>query len=198
MALISKKTSEQKAIEAGIKEQERETRERQQAQAAAEKIEREHAERREKVRQAFFATPAGRARRAFEAGDELFQFSIDVMNQKAIVVAMVGANTSKKATDPSAVLNSVSNEGWELVTGSFVFVEEGQETRDKFASSGQNVATKGTTVGYYLFRRSGCASTPWRSLTATGRPGGRSHGPRRPRGASRRSRSSPAGRDTSR
>ena len=25
--------------------------------------------------------------------------------------------------------------------------------RDKFMSSGQNVAVKGTTVGYYLFRR---------------------------------------------
>jgi hypothetical protein len=154
MALIPKKTPEQKAIEAGIKEQDRETRERQQAQAAAEKVTRERAERREKIRQAFFATPAGRARLAFESGDELLQFSIGVMNQKAIVVAMVGANTSKKTTDPSAVLNSVSNEGWELVTGSFVFVEEGQESRDKFASSGQNVATKGTTVGYYLFRRS--------------------------------------------
>ena len=168
MALISKKTPEQKAIEAGIKEQEGETRERQQAQAAAEKAERERAEHREKVRQAFFATPAGRARLAFEAGDELFQFSIDVMNQKAIVVAMVGANTSKKATDPSAVLNSVSNEGWELVTGSFVFVEEGQESRDKFASSGQNVATKGTTVGYYLFRRreelQGDKPEPWEEI----------------------------------
>jgi hypothetical protein len=153
MALISKKTPEQKAIEAGIKEQERETRERQQAQAAAEKAERERIARREKVRQAFFATPAGRARLAFESGDELFQFSLDVMNQKAIVVAMVGANTSKNTTDPSAILNSVSTEGWELVTASFVFIEEGQESRDKFLASGQNVATKGSTHGYYLFRR---------------------------------------------
>jgi hypothetical protein len=168
MALISKKTPEQKAIEAGIKEQERETREQHQAQAAAERVERERTERREKVRQAFFATPAGHARLAFDAGDELFQFSIDVMNQKAIVVAMVGANTSKKVTDPSAVLNSVSNEGWELATGSFVFVEEGQESRDKFASSGQNVATKGTTVGYYVFRRCeklrGDTPEPWNEI----------------------------------
>jgi hypothetical protein len=41
-----------------------------------------------------------------------------------------------------------------LVNGSFVFVEEGQQSRDKFMSSGQNVAIKGTTVGYYLFKRS--------------------------------------------
>jgi hypothetical protein len=47
----------------------------------------------------------------------------------------------------------VCDEGWELVNGSFVFVEQGQQSRDKFMSSGQNVAIKGSTVGYYLFRR---------------------------------------------
>ena len=39
------------------------------------------------------------------------------------------------------------------MNGSFVFVEEGSQSRDKFLSSGQNVAVKGSTVGYYLFRR---------------------------------------------
>jgi hypothetical protein len=78
---------------------------------------------------------------------------MDVMTQQAIVVAMVGSNTSKRTTDPVEVLNSVCREGWELVNGSFVFVEEGQQSRDKFMSSGQNVAIKGATVGYYLFRR---------------------------------------------
>jgi hypothetical protein len=32
-------------------------------------------------------------------------------------------------------------------------VETGQQSRDKFMSSGQNVATSGATIGYYLFRR---------------------------------------------
>jgi hypothetical protein len=163
MALISKNTPEQKAIEAGIKEQEREIKDQQQAQAAAEKVTRERAERRKKMRQAFFATPVGKARLAFESEDHVFQFSMDVMNQQAVVVAMVGANTTKKTSDPTEILNSVCNEGWEL--GSFVFVEEGQQSRDKFASSGQNVATKGSTVGYYPFRRSeqmrGNTPEPW-------------------------------------
>lgn len=75
------------------------------------------------------------------------------MNQQAIIVSMVGSRTSKRTSDPVAVLNSVCHEGWELVNGSFVFVEEGQQSRDKFMSSGQNVAIKGTTVGYYLFKR---------------------------------------------
>jgi hypothetical protein len=76
-----------------------------------------------------------------------------VLTQQAIIVAMVGSNTNKRTTDPVEVLNSVCREGWELVNGSFVFIEEGQQSRDKFMSSGQNVAVKGTIVGYYLFRR---------------------------------------------
>jgi hypothetical protein len=153
MALISKKTPEQRAIEAGIKEQQREVDQKQREEAAAEQKVRERAQRREQVRQAFFATPAGRARLGFERDDHVFQYSIDVMKQEAVIIAMVGSTTSKKTTDPVAILNSVCNEGWELLSGSFVFVEEGQQSRDKLGSSGQNIATKGTTVGYYLFRR---------------------------------------------
>jgi hypothetical protein len=66
---------------------------------------------------------------------------------------MVGSTTRKATGDPSEILNAVCNEGWELVNGSFVFVEQGQQSRDKLMSSGQNVAIKGTVVGYYLFRR---------------------------------------------
>src|SRR5205085_849915 len=90
---------------------------------------------------------------AYENEDQVFQFAVDVMSQQAIIVSMVGRATSKKAADPTAILNSVCNEGWELVNGSFVFVEQGQQSRDKFLSSGQNVAIKGTVVGYYLCKR---------------------------------------------
>jgi hypothetical protein len=44
------------------------------------------------------------------------------------------------------------------------FVEQGQQSRDKFLASGQNVATKGTTVGYYLFRR--CEQNQREPITA--------------------------------
>jgi hypothetical protein len=98
-------------------------------------------------------SPAGRARTAFERGDLIFQCSFDVLSQQAVIVKMVGSATTKQTTDPTETLNAVSREGWELVTGSFVFIEEGQQSRDKFMSSGQNVATKGRTMGYYLFKR---------------------------------------------
>lgn len=94
------------------------------------------------------------SRGAFERGDQVFEFSIDVLNQEAMVIAMVGSRTSKRHADPNAVLNSVCQEGWELVNGDFVFVISGQESRDKFLSSGQNVAVAGPVMGFYLFKRS--------------------------------------------
>jgi len=66
---------------------------------------------------------------------------------------VIGGTTKKTTADPSATLNAVCSPGWELVNGSFVSVEMGQESRDKFLAFDQNVAIKGTTVGYYLFRR---------------------------------------------
>ena len=142
MALIQRKTSEQKAQDTTIKEQRR-----REAEA------RKQAEAIEQARRAFFGTPAGQARLAFERGDQVFQYSHNVMSQQAIIVAMVGSTTAQKTADPVAILNSVCHEGWEIVSGSFVFVEQGQQSRDKFMASGQNVAIKGTTVGYYLFKR---------------------------------------------
>ena len=112
----------------------------------------------ERERQAFLATPVGQAQTAFERGDQLFQYAHDVENQSAVIVAMVGSTTTRRTSDPSEILNAVAREGWELVNGSFIFRQQGQQSRDKFATSGQNVAIKGTTVGYYLFRRTQVAS----------------------------------------
>jgi hypothetical protein len=109
---------------------------------------------RDRLRSDFFQSPAGLARAAYEREDRVFQYSLDVHSTQAVVVPMVGAYTAPKATsDPSEILNSVCREGWDLVNGSFVFLELGSESRDKFLASGQQVAVKGTIVGYYLFRR---------------------------------------------
>lgn len=126
-----------------------------QKQAAAEEGRRRAEEKeRERQRQAFLASPAGQAREAFERGDFVFQYSIDVHQTQATVVAMLGAYAKAKDTnDPTDVLNSVCHEGWELVNGSFVFLELGSESRDKFMASGQQIAVKGTVLGYYLFKR---------------------------------------------
>ncbi len=142
MSLLTKKTPEELEAEAKLKEQ-------RQSEAEEKKLAAQH----QKEELAFLATPVGQARLAFERGDCVFQYAIDVMNQKAVIVAMIGSAVTKQTSDPSEILNSVCREGWDLVNGGFVFVEEGQQSRDKFMSSGQNVATKGVTMGYYLFRR---------------------------------------------
>ena len=189
MPMLGKKSEEEKAAANALREQqrqevkerqeqrrqeveERKGKQRQEAEERKGKRRQEVEERKraqadpiEKAKRAFFQTPAGEARLAYERGDQVFQYSFDVVSHKAIIVAMVGSKQTKRTNDPVAVLNSVCHEGWELVTGSFVFVHEGSQSRDKFMSSGQNVAVKGTTVGYYLFRRSEAnkreTSNPW-------------------------------------
>jgi hypothetical protein len=132
---LGRKSSEEKAV------------------AAAEKEQRQAAEQVEKDRKAFLESPAGQARTAHERGDHVFQYSHNVMSQQAVIVKMVGSHSPQKTADPSVILNSVAAEGWDLVNGSFVFVETGQQSRDKFMASGQTVAISGATVGYYLFKR---------------------------------------------
>ena len=120
---------------------------------AAAKAERKQEQALNSAWQSFWNSPPGLARAAFRAGDHVFQYSIDVMNQQAIIVAMVGSRTSKRTGDPTAVLNAVCREGWEVVAADFPFVMTGQQSRDKFLSSGQNVAVAGTVLGYYVFKR---------------------------------------------
>ena len=142
MALFSK-TEEERAAAAAAKK------ERDAAKAADAQREAE-----EKAARDFARSPQGRARTALERGDELFQFSLDLQNTQAMVSMSMGAQTRiQSSTDPNEVLNSICREGWELVNGSVAFVETGSETRDKLLKTGQNVATRGTLVGHYLFRR---------------------------------------------
>ncbi|GAA1941727.1 hypothetical protein [Amycolatopsis minnesotensis] len=141
MSLLKKKTAEELKADAerqAVLRREAEARKR----AAEEQKERERVEQ---ERRAFEMSPAGRARAAFARKDHVFQ--------QAIIVMMVGGTTTQSTSDPLDILNSVCREGWDLVNGSFVFVEQGQESRDKSMPSGQNVAIKGKTVGYYLFKR---------------------------------------------
>ena len=133
---------------------EKAARERQRAEQGRQRVGEQEAAARKKTREDFFRSPAGEARIAYETGAHVFQFPLDVLKTQAVVVAMVGAYAKPTATtDPSAILNSVCNEGWELVNGSFVFVELGSESRDKFWTSGQQIAVKGSIIGYYLFKR---------------------------------------------
>jgi hypothetical protein len=140
---VLKKTPEERAAQEAHKREQQDQKEQQRRENAF-----------QQAWASFWASPAGQARLAFANGGRVFQYSLDVMNQRAIIIAMWGSRTSRsQAADATDVLNSVSREGWELVNGDFVFVMTGQESRDKLLASGQNVAVAGTVMGYYLFKR---------------------------------------------
>jgi hypothetical protein len=141
--LLGRKTEEEKAAHSAQKQADRE------------------AKAREKLRTSFYASPAGQARLAFESGAKVFQYEANLRETRAIVrpiglgSSAIGKQTfaSRIARGPVDILNAVCEEGWELVNGSFVFVETGQQSRDKFLASGQQVAVSGVVIGYYLFKR---------------------------------------------
>ncbi len=106
----------------------------------------ERAQERERAKQAaaveaakvdFFETPAGRARLAYKRGHQLFQYELAVGEVEPTVVAGRIGSPARQTSDPVDILNSVTAEGWKLVTG-------------KFFSSEMH----GGVVGCYLFKRS--------------------------------------------
>jgi len=101
--------------------------------------EREHLKRRlwmEAERKAFFQSPAGRARLAFERGQHLFQYELEIDQVEPTVVPGPAGAPPRVTEDAVDVLNSVVVEGWKLVDGRFFHVE-----------------SRGL-VGCYLFKRS--------------------------------------------
>ncbi|NYV75265.1 hypothetical protein [Streptomyces sp. UH6] len=154
MGILSQRTPEEQAAA-----------DAERSRALREKAERRAAEAREKARLEWEKSPAGQARAAYRRGDAVFECPIVVMEQDAIIVALGGAATIERPHNATPHLNAVIREGWELAHTSHVFVLQEQQSQDKTLSSGQNVAVKGHTVGYYLFRRCdphrAAADEPW-------------------------------------
>jgi hypothetical protein len=91
----------------------------------------------EAAKQAFFETPAGRARLAYKRGQHLFQYELEINDLPPSVIPGAAGTPSRETTDPVDVLNSVTVEGWKLITGKFIHSE-----------------ARGGAIGCYLFKRS--------------------------------------------
>lgn len=103
---------------------------------------------------AYWQSPIGRARQAFSDGDHYFQLELPHSQVKGMVAAMVGVSTQiKHSAGGTDTLGAVVAEGWRLVSSGWVYVQTGQESRDKFLASGQQIVTRGEVVGIYLFER---------------------------------------------
>jgi hypothetical protein len=104
-------------------------------------------------RHQFLSGPVGQARTALERGDQLFQLVIDVEghDKNSIVVAMVD-DSPKTTRDPNEILNAVANEGWRLLSASFLARDELVERRDERGNHKASAAQR-TTTGHYVFER---------------------------------------------
>lgn len=91
----------------------------------------------EAAEQAFYRTPAGRARLAYKRGHQLFQYELEVNGLEPTIIPGHIGSPAMRTTDPVDVLNSVTVEGWKLVSGKFLHSE-----------------MRNGAVGCYLFKRS--------------------------------------------
>lgn len=108
----------------------------------------------EGAKQAFFETPAGRARLAYKRGHRLFQYELEINELSPTVVPGPAGSAARETTDPVDILNAVTVEGWKLVTGKFIHSE-----------------MRNGVVGCYLFKRSQkrrlAMNNPWQAPSIT-------------------------------
>jgi hypothetical protein len=121
-------------------------------------------QQREAESAAFNASPPGKARAARQAGQRYFQFSMPLEDVDRTWMAKFSHEMDTRVTDTSdavgVTLTVIEKEGWELIHSGFTFRETAQASRDKLLASGQQIATIGQTIGFYLFRATDGAASP--------------------------------------
>jgi hypothetical protein len=135
---------------------------------AAERATRDAAKQAERDRKAFAESPAGQARAAFERGDGFFEIELDLRSTgnlnpygaTGVDQAASWTGSNRPAGGRMDVLSQIEGEGWQLFQANHVHVQLGEESRDKWSSSGQRTSIKGKIVGVYLFRRAVQPSPP--------------------------------------
>jgi hypothetical protein len=131
------------------------------AEANAEQSERiaemERYKTRRDAERSFQAMPSWeKAAIAFQRGDTFFQVDLphsSVTGDAGTMLDPKKSGTILAADTPQNALGLIEAAGWRLQHASWVFVETGQDSRDKFLMSGQSVVVNGQVVGVYLFRR---------------------------------------------
>ncbi len=105
---------------------------------------------------AFWASPQGQALKAFERGDEFYQVEIPHSSVTGFTNAAFNNATAGKIRQRltrTDLLGQIEEAGWHLEHADWVYIQTGQNSRDKFLASGQHVVVTGEVFGIYLFRR---------------------------------------------
>jgi hypothetical protein len=136
MGIFDGKTLDERAADDARKQAER-----------AEREARKQAESENQEYEDWLKTPPGQARLAYEQGFTVFQCWVNLHTYEARKMTHDPASLIA-AKNPSRLLTEVCAEGWELVSGSVVHVPGGS------GEAPLGLIAVGSTVGYYLFRRS--------------------------------------------
>lgn len=105
---------------------------------------------------AYWGSPQGKAAQAFARGDEFFQIEIPHSSVTGFTNAAFNSATQGKIRrnlTRTDLLGQIEETGWRLLHADWVYVQTGQNSRDKFLASGQHVVVTGEVIGMYLFRR---------------------------------------------
>jgi hypothetical protein len=109
-----------------------------------------------KAEAAFLSSPQGKAAQAFERGDEFLQIEIPHSSITGFTNAAFNSSTAgkiRRQLTRTDLLGQIEESGWRLQHADWVYIQTGQNSRDKFLASGQHVVVTGEVVGIYLFRR---------------------------------------------
>lgn len=109
-----------------------------------------------KADEAWQRSPQGKAVAAYNRGDEFFQVEIPHASITGFTNAAFNAATAgtvRRQPTRTDLLGQIEEAGWRLEHADWVYVQTGQNSRDKFMASGQQVVVTGEVLGIYLFRR---------------------------------------------
>jgi len=105
---------------------------------------------------AFRSSAPGKAALAFDRGDEFFQAELahaDIVGTANLTSGAARDSSVERRGPATDVLGSIEQAGWRLEHANWVYVQTGQNSREKFLATGQQVVVTGQIVGMYLFRR---------------------------------------------
>ena len=128
-------------------------------QKAADEIQRaaqQELAQRERDEAEYWKSPLGQADWALQNGNTFFQIEIPHTTLRGVTNAAYNSRTQasqKHHSGATDVLSQIEELGWHLAHASWVYMQTGQNSRDKFLASGQQVVVSGEVVGIYLFRR---------------------------------------------
>lgn len=170
MGKTAEERAEQQAQkqEAAVKKQQiRDARQAEKQEAAAKKqriLEAQQAQKQQMLEaQRFAETPAGQARAAYANGAGWFEIEMDIRQTGGLnsyggtgsdsPVQFGSLSLGGKPAPRGDHISVIEAEGWDLHTAAYVYMQTGEDSRDKWTESGQRTAIRGKIVGMYLFKR---------------------------------------------